>query len=251
MAKKKDERQYKIRQIIAEKERIRLSELASIFEVSNETIRKDIRELEDQNVVDHRNGYVFLKELPHELPVQLRSQEHFDEKKAIMIEACKYIKDRMFVYLDAGSTCQAGIPLLQNKKQITVVTNSILIAYKCCLNNIHTIVLGGHISDSGYRSYGPFPCQTMDRLHIDVALIGSQGIKDSDGFTSRESDYSIKRHVLQQSEKIIVVADAYKFNEQPNYRFAKFQEADIFITNKLTKEQYNQVSCIKKIIQTS
>ena len=251
MSKKKDERQFNIRKRINEVEKIRIDDLAKEFQVTPETIRKDIVDMEQQNIVERKNGYVYLKEYSSEISIVLRNQEYLEEKKAIMMEACKYIQDCMFIYLDAGSTCQAIIPLLQDKKQITVVTNSTLIAYKCCLNNIHTLVLGGHISNLTNRTYGEFACQTMDRIHVDVAILGSLGIKDSDGFTTRESDYTLKRHIMQQSEKIIVVADCHKFDNKPSYVFAKFHEADIFITNKLTPEQYNQVSSIKKIIQTA
>ncbi len=251
MSKKKDERQFKIRQKINEVDRIRITDLAKEFQVTTETIRKDIVELEQQGILIKRNGFIYLKQFSHEMPIVLRSQEYFEEKKAIMIKACEFIQDRMFIYLDAGSTCQAIIPLLQNKKQITIVTNSILVAYKCSLNNIHTLVLGGHISNSGKRTYGKFACHTMDRIHIDIAILGTIGLKNSNGFTTRESDYSLKRHVIQQSEKFIVVADRHKFDADSGYVFAKFQEADVLITNTLTKEQYQHVSSIGEIIQTS
>lgn len=251
MSKKKDERQFNIRKKINEVEKIRITDLAKEFHVTTETIRKDIVEMEQQNIIEKRNGYVYLKEYSSEISIVLRNQEYYDEKKAIMMKASEFIQDRMFIYLDAGSTCQAIIPFLQEKKQITIVTNSPLIAYKCCLNNIHTLVLGGHISNLSNRTYGEFACQTMDRIHIDIAILGSLGIKNSPGFTTRESDYTLKRHIMQQSEKIMVVADHHKFNNPPSDVFAKFHEVDIFITNNLTKEQYQQVSSIKKIIQTA
>lgn len=249
MSKKKDERQFKLRHLLAKKEKSSILELSKELHVTCETIRKDIVELESQNIVKRHKGYVYLNDIPSEMPMLLRNQEYFEEKKSIMLKACEYIKDGMMVYLDAGSTCQAGIPFLQSKKGITIVTPSILVAYKCCIHNIHTIVLGGKLSDTSYRSYGDFPCVTMDRIHIDIAILGSLGIKNNNGFTTHENEYTLKRHVMQQSECIIIVADAHKFDVSPSYTYAKFREADIFITNPINKNNLNQIKDIKKIIQ--
>lgn len=58
-----------------------------------------------------------------------------------MKKACTFIKEGMVVYLDAGSTCLAGIPFLQSIHNITIVTNSIFVAYKCAKLNMHVILL--------------------------------------------------------------------------------------------------------------
>ena len=64
-----------------------------------------------------------------------------------------------------------------------------------------------------------------------------------------ENEYELKRHILQQSEKIIVVADKNKFNAHPEYTYCKFKEVDVFISNKLTKEEKSQIQVIPKIIE--
>ena len=64
-----------------------------------------------------------------------------------------------------------------------------------------------------------------------------------------ENEYELKRHILQQSEKIIVVTDKNKFKAQPEYTYCKFKEVDIFISNPLTKEEKNQIQVIPEIIE--
>ena len=151
------------------------------------------------------------------MPISLRNQEYIEEKKQIMKQTCTFIKEGMVVYLDAGSTCQAGIPFLQSIHNITIVTNSIFVAYKCAKLNMHVILIGGNISNNAYRTY--------------------------------ENEYELKRHILQQSEKIIVVTDKNKFNAQPEYTYCKFKEVDVFISNPLTKEEKNQIQVIPEIIE--
>ena len=108
MSKKKDERQFKIRQLLQEHPKIKISDLADCFQTSSETIRKDIIELEDSKIIKKEHGCVLLLEEPDEMPISLRNQEYIEEKKQIMKQACTFIKEGMVVYLDAGSTCQAG-----------------------------------------------------------------------------------------------------------------------------------------------
>lgn len=249
MSKKKDERQFKIRQLLQERPKIKISDLADYFQTSSETIRKDIIELEDSKIIKKEHGYALLLEEPDEMPISLRNQEYIDEKRQIMKKACTFIKEGMVVYLDAGSTCQAGIPFLQSIQNITIVTNSIFVAYKCARLDMHVILIGGNISNNAYRSYGSLASETIDYIHIDVAILGTKGIKDNDGFTTYENEYGLKRHIIQQSEKIIVVADQSKFNTQPEYTYCKFKEVDIFISNVLTKEEKSQTQVIPEIIE--
>ena len=183
------------------------------------------------------------------MPISLRNQEYIEEKKQIMKKACTFIKEGMVVYLDAGSTCLAGIPFLQSIHNITIVTNSIFVAYKCAKLNMHVILIGGNISNNAYRSYGNFASETIDYIHIDVAILGTKGFKDNNGFTTYEDEYELKRHILQQSEKIIVVTDKNKFNAQPEYTYCKFKEVDVFISNTLTKENKSQIQVVPEIIE--
>lgn len=249
MSQKKDERQFKIRQILQEKQKIKMSDLVREFNVSVETIRKDILTLENSKILKREKGYITLLEAPNEMPISLRNQEHMKEKRAIMKKACSYIKEGMIVYLDAGSTCQAGIVYLQNIKNITIVTNSIFVAYKCSLLNMHILLIGGDISNNAYRSYGNLATETIDYIHIDLAILGTKGFQGTHSFTSYENEYILKRHVLQQSEKIIVVADRHKFHNPAEYPYCKFREVDVFITNPLTANEHQKIQEIQEIIE--
>lgn len=251
MSKKKDERQFKIRQLIMEKQAIKIADLSRILMVTPETIRKDLLNLEKAKIIQRQHGYAIWLQEPNEMPISLRNQEYIDEKKQIMKKACSFIKDGMMVYLDAGSTCQAGIPFLQSVQNITIVTNSIFVAYKCSLLNMHVLLIGGNISNNAYRSYGSLATETIDYIHIDVAILGSKGFENSTGFTSYENEYILKRHVMQQSELLIVVADQHKFHVTAEYPYCKFKEIDVFITNQTDDKELQVVKEIPHIIKVA
>ena len=75
MSKKKDERQFKIRQLLQEHQKTKITDLADYFQTSSETIRKDIIELEDSKVIKKGHGYALLLEERDEMPISLRNQE--------------------------------------------------------------------------------------------------------------------------------------------------------------------------------
>ena len=92
MSKKKDERQFKIRQLIQDQHKIKISDLATHFKTSGETIRKDIIELENSKIIKKEHGYALLLEEPDEMPISLRNQEYIEEKE--------YLQDMYYRHLN-------------------------------------------------------------------------------------------------------------------------------------------------------
>ena len=80
--------------------------------------------------------------------------------------------------------------------------------------------------------------------------MGTDGILDSNGFTTMNSnELSLKRHVMNQTKKLIAVCDGSKFYTSAPYIFCKFKEFDMLITNKLTDEQRKMVQDIKEVVE--
>lgn len=160
----------------------------------------------------------------------------------------------MVVYLDSGSTILTALSALRNKVDITIVTNSILVAYECANMGLNIIMAGGLLFNIGKRTYGHFATDLIDHLHIDLAIMGTDPFtKKSHGFTTISADeLGFKRHVMNQSIQKIMVCDSSKVNNAQNiapYSFCKFNEFDELITNTLTNEQYEVVKNIQKVTQ--
>ena len=175
-------------------------------------------------------------------------------KKIVALEAFIRIENGMTVYLDSGSTILTAISALRNKSDITIVTNSILVAYECANMNLNIIMAGGLLFNIGKRTYGHFATEIIDHLNIDLAIMGTDAFTEkSHGFTTISADeLGFKRHVMNQSEKKIMISDASKVNNKADiapYAFCKFNEFDEFITNHLTPEQYDVVKTVKKVTQ--
>ncbi len=247
---KKNERQVEIRNILSTKGECKVKELALMLKVTPETLRKDLDELEEKEIVVRYHGYARLNKSQKELPISIRSQENISIKQKITYRAIDEIEDGNIVYMDAGSTLLNGIEALRLKKDLTIITNSLPMALKCNEMNFEVVLIGGKLQKNGLHTEGFFSEKMLDSIYIDIALFCTDGLLNTSGFTVYSmEEVGTRRHVINQSKKIVMVSDASKFNTTGHYSFCSFREVDVFITNHLNKEQYQQVQACKKIIQ--
>ncbi|MGN1275783.1 MAG: DeoR/GlpR family DNA-binding transcription regulator [Floccifex sp.] len=246
---KKAVRQIQIHDILLEKGRIPIKELAQILNVTSETIRSDITLLENQSLVIKEHGWVRLNQANNEKPLSFRMNENSQLKRKIAIRAFEEIKDGQVIFLDAGSTILAGVDALAAKKDITVVTHSLLTASRCVDLNIHTVLTGGDLNKESKRTTGYFSNFLIDHYHFDMAFTGSLGFKGIQGFTTVSSEgIDIIRHVINQSNQFYVVADSSKFDSEATYIYCRFKEVDCFVTDSINEAQREKIKDIKRII---
>lgn len=247
---KKSERHLKIREILQEKGRTKVTDLAALLETSAETIRADLEQLEEQSLIIKEHGWARINKSIDVVPLVYRFNEDLNDKQRISVRALQEIKDGQIVYIDGGSTILAGIRLLKSKNDITIVTDSFSVVSKCMEMKINTIFLGGDVHLLEQRTGGYFAIQMINHLQIDLAILGSRGIKNTNGFTT-VATYGIElmRHVIDHCEKVIVVCDQNKFQKNGSFVYANFNEIDTLITNVLSDEQFELVKDIKTIIQ--
>ena len=246
---KKESRQIQIHSLLLENERMKVKDLSKILDVTTETIRSDLETMQSQYLVIKEHGWVRLNRSLSERPLSFRENENADRKRLVCIRAMREVKDGQTIFLDGGSTILSGLDSLQSKKDITVVTHSIKVALKCSEMNIRTILAGGEIYRTGERTSGYFTTYLIDHMIFDVAIVGTLGIKNIDGFTTVSIEgIDILRHVINQSRRIIVVSDSSKFDQEANYCFCKFKEIDTLVTDEITDEQRNIVKDVKEII---
>lgn len=250
MSKKKDARQVEIRNILNKEGQCRVKDLAIQLCVTPETLRKDLDELEEKGIVVRSHGFVRIDKLQKELPISIRSQENVEIKKRITYRAIEEIHDGDIVYLDAGSTLLQGIDALQTKKDLTIITNSLPMALKCNEMNFEVVLIGGKLQKNGLHTEGFFSEKMLDSIFIDIALFSSDGLDSTSGFTVYSmEEVGTRRHVINQTKKLVMVSDNSKFNFTGHYAFCSFREVDIFVTNPLSNAQLQQVQACKKIVQ--
>ncbi|MFC0232903.1 DeoR/GlpR family DNA-binding transcription regulator [Vagococcus entomophilus] len=223
-----DERKNFILRQLAEKEIIKSQELVSILNASESTIRRDLKELEEDGFLERIHGGAKKRNtLSYEQDMNEKSSKNISEKQKVAQYAASLIKKSEVIYLDAGTTTYEMIPYLEGKK-ISVVTNSIYHASALADLNIPTIVIGGSIKMSTKAILGSFSMKQLEQFRFNRAFLGVNGIHSVFGFTTPDpEEAAMKETAMCQSEVSYFLGDHTKFNTVSFTKIASIEKASI------------------------
>lgn len=234
------QRRNKLIEYLKENKNVSLDELCEKFNVSKSTIRRDIDEIEAYIAVKKVYGGVSLIEDEKALPVSVRSGMLKEEKEKIGKEASSLVNDGDSIIIDAGTTTLQMIKYLKNKKNITVVTNSILAINEAILcNNLNIIVSGGHLINGTNSLAGSDGINTVKNLNCKSAFISATGVSIEKGLSNAFLlEAEIKRAMIKCAGKLILMADHTKFDLVSLVTFAALSSVSTIITDVTPNEDY-------------
>lgn len=236
-SKKARIRQSKIREMLVKKDVVTLKEFCDTLQVSVATIRNDLTYLEKQGVLKRvLGGAISIEGTPTNMVYHTRINLYKEEKKQVAKYALDtYVKEGMCIALDAGSTCQfLAQYLLEKDIACTVITNAFnVISLLSKSDKIEIYSAGGKL-DKAHNSYhDDIAVQSMKKLKSDVYFLSPNGICADAGITSTaKEENTIKRLMMKNAEKTIVLADSSKFEREASILLASFDEIECIITNK-------------------
>lgn len=242
----KSERQEEILNIIRDHTRITLAEISENFGVSEITIRRDVKMLEDLGVVRRTHGgVVYSVETDDEAPVVKRQVINADDKQNIARQAAKLVKDGDSIFLGSGSTASYVAQYLKNHQRLTITTNAITVIQELAtVESINLIVLGGLLRPSELSMIGHITEQALREVRVDKVLVGMRGIDLEAGLTS---DYlpevMTDRAIMNMSGKVIVVAHSSKLGHIASGFVAPIERMTTLITDSQADQEFvNQLN---------
>ncbi len=238
----KEERQRQIRELLQKEGRVNVADLATRFNVSRMTIRRDLDELAENLAIERTYGGAIAPYQPQQFlepPFPDRINVNYEEKRAIAREAKKLIQPGDYFFLSAGTTAYQLARELTRIKNITVVVNSVLIAnFFVPYKDIEVLVLGGYLRHSELSLHGYLVHEALRGLNVDKAFIGIRGIDPEYGFTNdAPREISTDRAVLAVSKRVIVLADHTKFGHVATSVVAPVDAAQTIITSTLAPSE--------------
>jgi len=225
---------------------VKVANLMEIFQVSIETIRRDLEALEKLGVLTRvYGGAIAVKKRGIEPHIELRKEEHYDEKRGIGERAVDFVEDGDVIVIDIGTTTMAfAHALVGKKKNLTVLTNSIPVAMALSEDdNIKTILLGGVIRKSEQSVNGNICDQNLGLFHTDKAFLGVGGLTKREGLTDfNMEEASFRRIAVQRTQKVIALADHSKYGVVGLNHICDMDEIDILITDRsMDKNAINEI----------
>ena len=232
-----EERRQKLLGFTAERGRVKISDLAGAFNVSEMTIHRDIQTLEARGLVRKLHGGVAHVGV-QETPYRERIVQQHAEKQAIARAAIKLIQPGATIYLSPGTT-NTEIARSLPKTNLTVVTNSLPIAQELMnTTELEVVLTGGNVRRHAEALVGEAAESSLSKMFINLAFIGVTGIDIEGGLTVySESEARVLQQVLRSSRKVVVVSDSSKWGKVMGPVVAPLNTVHTVITDsKLSKE---------------
>lgn len=222
---------------------VTVSDLCSALNVSDMTVRRDLKALEEANLVRRiHGGAVAAEGRSYEPPFMVRSQEAQAAKHAIAKEAANLIHDGDSIALDVGTTTLALAESLRDKQGLTVITASLPIANVLVdLPNIRVILTGGILRSEEHSMVGDIAEETLSRFHVDKAFVGIGGIDLEVGLTEYNiDDTRTKRSLIQCGQQRILLADSSKFGRRVFASVSPLTEITTVVTDNNLSNSYHK-----------
>lgn len=242
------ERRNEIAQLLLRNGNMKAGDLARKFDVSTETIRKDLIYLEEQGIARKSYGGAIASTELAERPVALKQMERMDVKTAIANRAIQLIPEKGVIILDAGSTTYALAKLLTLRDDLTIFTNSLIALNLLSDSSNQVFALGGRIRESSKGTIGAWAIHALCSLHADIAFLGTDGFKDLSGPSSASYEESeLKQVMIAHSEKTVILCDNTKLCTNSLFQFCGWDEIYALITDMpKTRESARLIENINK-----
>lgn len=238
-----DERHTRIAELVAAKGRVGVTDLAARFNITKETVRRDLAVLETEGILRRVHGGAVAtdKASTSEQSLSTRQSQHHDEKVRIAAKALGMIPTAAgSIVLDAGTTTEqlAGLlveqaPASADGDGLLVITHAISVAH--LISNSPALqleLLGGRVRGLTRASVGPQTIRQLEELRPDIAFLGTNGVHADFGLSTPDSmEAAVKAAIVRSARRVVVLADSSKLDEETLVRFATLKDVDTLITD--------------------
>lgn len=236
------QRQQKILELLSREGGVKVSELSRRLDVSEMTVRRDMDALEARGLLARIHGGA--------VAVDIVAEQGFTEKRDLLLEqkqrigrlAATLLETGMVAGLSAGTTTTEVARFLPRDSSISLVTNSITIAWELADSPLNIVLTGGDLRGASYALVGPLAMASLEGLWLDLLFLGVNGISVNGGLTTPNlAEAEINARLVERARRVVVVADHSKLGRTAFGRIAGLERADLLITSSEADPQQVQL----------
>lgn len=245
-----EERQRRIADLVSEAGRVNVTDLAADFDITTETVRRDLAALEKAGALQrvHGGAVPCRAHSLEELTFDDREIHNLDEKTTIAQTALSLLDETMSVSLDGGTTCAAFAREIAREardrlsagtspRQLRVITNSLsVIDALAGAPGAEIFVLPGRFRPVTRAMVGPQTITAIDGHRVDLAVLGTNGLSGDGVSTPDHDEAATKSAFVHSGRRVAVLADSAKFDALSLVRFAELDRIDVLITDDAPEE---------------
>ncbi|ULT56381.1 DeoR/GlpR family DNA-binding transcription regulator [Neobacillus drentensis] len=247
----KEKRIKKIHDYVIKQKSASLDDLVSVFDVSKNTIRRDIQTLVERGDLKKVYGGVSVIHKKLEC-IQDRKARNQNQKASIVEKASSYVDDGDVVFIDSGTTTIEMIEYIKDKS-LTIFTNSIEFIIRALPFTNLTVISTGGLLDRKTDSFGsPLYIDLLSNYNIKKAFMASTGISLSNGVTNASPlESELKKAIVKRSSEVFLLVDHDKFDKYGLMTYCNLDEIDYLVTDKspnTTYREYAKKNSIRLVI---
>lgn len=245
-----EERYELILSLIKNNHLVKFEELSECLKVSDSTIRRDLKHLEERGLLKRFHGGA--KEINTnltELTYTEKQTKNSHEKELLAKYASTLISNGESIFLDAGTTTFEMIKYLKDKK-VFVVTNGLNHINALVENDIYCYMIGGNVKKTTKAIIGSHALNCLSKFKFDKCFIGSNGIDIEAGFTTPDcEEASIKECAILNSKESYILSDSSKLDSVACVKFAKIDSCTIISNKNKLLEKYKKVTDVRMVTE--
>ncbi len=237
------DRQTRIIELAKSTGRVLVDDLAAHFAVTPQTIRKDLNDLCDAQLLNRIHGGATLPRSTENMRYEARRQMAAAEKQAIGSAAAGLIPNKSSLFINIGTTTEAVGEALVDHQELMVVTNNINVANRLrVIDHIDVVIAGGVVRQSDGGIVGEAAVDFIRQFKVDNAIIGASAI-DPDGsiFDYDFREVKVAQAIIANARHIILVADSSKFERTAPVRIGQISQINTFITDRCEWPEFRSV----------
>ena len=237
------ERQRQILSRLTRRGRLSVNEIVEQFSISEATARRDLESLASQGKVQRvHGGVIAIEQAPPELPILQRANEQPDDKARIGLAAANLIRPKETIFLGSGTTVLEVARNLRDRKNLTVITNSLPVLNMLAgLEGITVISLGGMLRESELSFIGHITEQALTEIRADKVIMGTRGLSLEHGLTNDYLQETLTdRAILRIGQEVIIVADHTKVNRVATALLAPLDVMHTVVTDAQADKKFIQ-----------
>lgn len=226
-----DERRRRVVEIVTDRNGCRVEELATELDVSEATIRRDLQDLNERNLIDRTHGGA-MPVVNRGLGYEQRKIKNLEQKAAIADRAIEEMHQEQVVFFDAGSTTLEVSRRIPNDLSFVAVTNTPRIARELAEKEVEVQLTGGWFKTESYSVVGPWTEKFIQSLNFDLLFLGTDGIHPEDGLTTQNVQQAhVKELMIGNARRVVLIADGSKMGKRNFVHLADFSDIDLIITD--------------------
>lgn len=230
------EREQLILESLRRSETLSAITLSGILGVSVATVRRDLESLQSRGFLFRVHGGATIRQDSAIEPIfSDKEGKYGDEKRRIADGALALIEDYDSIYLDGGSTVLCLARLLECRRSLTIVTNSLMAASLLMESGHRLILTGGEFRALSRTLVGPLTAHILREITVDKAFMGTIGLTLEDGMSTTDANEAYTKNlIISRARQVILLADSSKQGVSSFVTCGGLDAIDILVTDALS-----------------